>query len=110
MSDEVIERLAATISKRRLATADVSYTRSLLDGGREKCARKFGEEAVETVIAGLVGDRDAVTAEAADTIFHLLVLLEINNVTWSEVRAKLASRIGTSGHDEKASRSTQLQP
>lgn len=105
MSDTVMERLACTISQRRLATAEASYTRSLLDGGREKCARKFGEEAVETVIAGLIGDREAVTAEAADTIYHLLVLLEMNGVSWAEVSAKLTARMGVSGHDEKAARS-----
>ncbi len=105
MSDDIIERLAATISTRRSAAAEKSYTKSLLDAGRERCARKFGEEAIETVIAGLSTDKDSLAAEAADTIYHLLVLLEVNQVPWASVTDKLSARMGTSGHDEKAARS-----
>jgi phosphoribosyl-ATP pyrophosphohydrolase len=102
---DVLSRLAATIRDRRAATAETSYTRSLLDGGPEKCARKFGEEAIETVIAGIGDDRDALTAEAADVLYHLLVLLEVRGVAYGDVARKLEARMVVSGHVEKAARS-----
>jgi phosphoribosyl-ATP pyrophosphohydrolase len=106
MSSDVLERLAATIAERRSETAERSYTRQLLDGGNEACARKFGEEAVETVIAALGPDDQAVRNEAADLVYHLFVLLESRRVPWSEVAAILEARMGTSGLAEKASRGT----
>lgn len=99
-----MERLAALIRERRLALADTSYTRQLLDGGPERCAKKFGEEAVETVIAGVGADDKALTMEAADSLYHLVVLLEARGVMWSDVMAELDRRMGTSGLAEKASR------
>ncbi len=104
MADDVLTELAATIRARRAATAEASYTRQLLDGGAEKCARKLGEEAVETVIAGVSQDETALKGEAADLLFHLLVLLEVRGVQLSDVLQELASRRGLSGHAEKARR------
>jgi phosphoribosyl-ATP pyrophosphohydrolase len=104
MADDAIMRLAATIAARRGATGDSSYTRQLLDAGAEKCARKFGEEAIETVIAALGADPKALAGEAADVIYHLLVLLEARGVSWTDVAAVLEVRAGTSGLVEKAAR------
>lgn len=104
MNDLVLSRLADTIRARSDASAESSYTRSLLDGGAERCAKKFGEEAVETVIAAVSQDNDALKAEAADLIYHLLVLLQSRGVALDDVLAVLESRMGVSGHDEKARR------
>lgn len=104
MADDVLEALAATIKARRAAAADKSYTRQLLDAGPERCARKLGEEAVETVIAALGDDPAALTAEAADLLYHLLVLLECRGVALADVLAVLAARGATSGLAEKAAR------
>jgi len=99
-----LERLAATIAARRSESADKSYTRQLLDAGPEKCAKKFGEEAVETVIAAVGSDAAALKAEAADVLYHLLVLLECRGVGLGDVLQVLEARMGRSGVDEKASR------
>ena len=104
MSDTVLIELAATIRARRSASAEASYTRSLLDAGIARCAKKFGEEAVETVMAAVGQDDDALKGEAADALFHLLVLLESRNIAIEDVLAVLQSRQGTSGHAEKAAR------
>lgn len=106
MAKDTILSLAETIKSRRSATGDKSYTRQLLDRGPEYCARKFGEEAIETVIAGLTGDDKALTAEAADVIYHLLVLLEVRGIDVSEVYMVLDSRSQQSGLAEKAARKT----
>ncbi len=104
MSDDVLTELAATIRARRSATAQASYTKSLLDAGPARCAKKFGEEAVETVIAATGEDGAALASEAADVLFHLLVLLESRNIPLADVLAVLKARQGTSGHAEKAAR------
>jgi phosphoribosyl-ATP pyrophosphohydrolase len=104
MIEDVLQRLASLIHARRSDSASTSYTRELLDGGPERCAKKLGEEATETVIAALGEDRRALTREAADLIYHLLVLLESKHVSLGEVLAELKARMGTSGHAEKASR------
>ena len=104
MTEDVLHRLASLIRARRAESASKSYTRELLDGGPERCAKKLGEEATETVIAALGQDHRALTREAADLIYHLLVLLESKHVSLDEVLAELKSRMGTSGHAEKASR------
>lgn len=104
MSADTLERLAATIKARRTEAAAKSYTRQLLDAGPEKCAKKLGEEAVETVIAGVHQDDAALKAEAADLLYHLLVLLEARGVAFRDVLAVLEGRMRTSGLDEKASR------
>lgn len=104
MSDDILSRLAETIRARRAASAEASYTRSLLDGGPERIARKLGEEAVETVIAALGEDREKLTGEVADLLYHLLVLLEARDIGLDEVLAVLEGRMGVSGHEEKAGR------
>lgn len=102
---DTLARLAAVIQSRRKGSANNSYTRQLLDSGPERCAKKFGEEAVEAVIAGAIKDPQQLAQEAADTLYHLLVLLEVNRVALADVMAILEGRMGTSGLDEKASRS-----
>jgi phosphoribosyl-ATP pyrophosphohydrolase len=104
MTHDLLQRLAATIHARRGEAASKSYTRQLLDGGAEQCARKLGEEATETIIAALRQDGRALTREAADLVYHLLVLLESRNVPLADVLAELESRLGTSGLAEKAAR------
>lgn len=104
MNDDVLKLLEKTIRARKAASGDVSYTRKLLDGGPEKCAKKLGEEAVETVIAGVSQDNAALTGEAADLLYHLLVLLEVRDVPLDDVLMELESRMGQSGLEEKASR------
>ena len=104
MSKDVLTRLAQTIRERRSEASAKSYTRQLLDAGPEKCARKFGEEAVELVIAATSQPEAAVKAEAADVLYHLLVLLEARQVTLDGVLSILEGRMGTSGLDEKAAR------
>ena len=96
--------LTAIIDDRASASADTSYTRKLLDKGAVHCAKKFGEEAVETIIAATEGDRDHLIAESADVLFHLLVLLKAAGVTLVDVEAALEKRTGMSGLDEKAAR------
>ncbi len=104
MATDTLERLAATIRTRRQATADRSYTRQLLDGGPERCAKKLGEEAVETVIAAVHQDDTALKAEAADLIYHLLVVLEVRDIAFADVLDVLDQRTRQSGHEEKAAR------
>lgn len=100
----VLSDLAATISARRNADPDSSWTAKLLAKGPEKCAEKFGEEAVEAIIEAVKGDRDALVSEAADVLFHLLVMLESRDVPLDDVLAELNRRQGTSGIAEKAAR------
>ena len=107
MCEDVLGRLASIIRQRRSESVERSYTRQLLEGGPERCAKKLGEEAVETVIAGVGPDVAALTNEAADLIYHLLVLLESRGITLGEVLAVLQSRMGSSGITEKASRPGQ---
>jgi phosphoribosyl-ATP pyrophosphohydrolase len=99
-----LDELARTIDQRAGASAETSYTRSLLDRGATHCARKFGEEAVELVIAAAALEEDAVRAEAADVLYHLLVVLRARGVALSSVIDELGRRSGRTGHDEKASR------
>ncbi|WP_045834782.1 phosphoribosyl-ATP diphosphatase [Hyphomicrobium sp. 99] len=106
MSEEnTLERLAALIHSRRSDMSGKSYTSQLLTAGTERCAKKFGEEAVEAVIAAMGTDTAALKAEAADVLYHLLVLLESRNVSLEEILKVLDGRMGTSGLEEKASRS-----
>jgi len=101
---DVLARLAATIESRQGASPASSYTAKLLADGPPLAAKKFGEEAVETIIAAMQGDKDAVAAESADVIYHWLVLLAASGVSLDEVAAKLEAREGTSGIEEKAGR------
>ena len=105
MASDILSALAQTISARRVASGEASYTRQLLDAGAAKCARKFGEEAVEAIIAALGPDDEALKAEAADVLYHLLVLLEVRGVRLDEVLGVLEARMSRSGLAEKASRS-----
>lgn len=105
MGGDVLAELADTIRLRRNAPADGSYTRQLLDHGVERCAKKFGEEAVEAVIAAIGQSDEALCNESADVIYHLLVLLEARNIDFARVLAVLQKRKGVSGLDEKAARS-----
>jgi phosphoribosyl-ATP pyrophosphohydrolase len=99
-----LDRLAATIAARKGADPDTSWTAKLLAKGPEKCAEKFGEEAIEAVIEAVRGDRDRLTSEAADALYHLLVMLAARNITLDDVQNELARREGTSGIAEKAAR------
>ncbi len=99
-----LDRLAATIEARRSADPKSSWTAQLLAQGPEKTAEKFGEEAGEAIAEAIKGDRAALTREAADVLYHLLVMLAARDVTLAEVLAELARREGISGLDEKAAR------
>lgn len=107
MTQFTIHDLAATIDARAAVGGEVSYTRKLLDKGPAHCARKLGEEAVETVIAAVESDNDALVAESADLIYHLLVLLKSRGLALADVEAALARRSGMSGLEEKAARKRQ---
>lgn len=104
MSRFTIHDLAATIDARAASGGDTSYTRKLLDKGPDHCAKKLGEEAVETVIAAIENDRGHLIAESADLIFHLLVLLKSRGIGLAEVEDALAQRTQMSGLEEKAAR------
>jgi len=99
-----LETLAATIAARKGADPETSWTAKLLSKGPEKCAEKFGEEAVEAIIEAVRGDRARLTSEAADVLYHLLVMLTARDVTLEEVLAELERREGISGIAEKAAR------
>ena len=103
-SDHTLDRLFATIAARKGADAQTSYTAKLLAAGVEKCAKKFGEEAVEAVIAATAKDAHALTSESADVLYHLLVLWAAAGVTPGDVYAELQRREAQSGLEEKASR------
>jgi phosphoribosyl-ATP pyrophosphohydrolase len=99
-----LDDLYATILARKSAAPDSSWTATLLAKGPEKCAEKFGEEAVEAIIEAVKGDKAALTTEAADVLYHLLVMLAARDVPLADVIDVLSTRQGTSGIDEKASR------
>ncbi|MBL3561699.1 MULTISPECIES: phosphoribosyl-ATP diphosphatase [Rhodovulum] len=101
---EALARLATTVEARKGADPDTSWTAKLFSKGPEKCAEKFGEEAVEAIIEAVRGDRARLTAEAADVVYHLLVMLAARDVSLADVAAELARREGVSGIAEKASR------
>ena len=100
-----IEKLAATIAARTSASPDSSYTAKLLHDGIVKCAKIFGEEAFELALAAVSNDKSHTAQEAADVIYHLLVLLQATGVSLAEVETILAAREAQSGLDEKAGRS-----
>ena len=104
MSRFTLHDLAATIDARAASAGEGSYTKKLLDKGPEHCAKKLGEEAVETVIAAVGTDRNHLIAESADLLYHLLVVLKARGVTLADVEAALAQRTSMSGLEEKASR------
>jgi phosphoribosyl-ATP pyrophosphohydrolase len=104
MSKFTLADLERRVKERAKASAEVSYTRKLLDKGTAHCAKKFGEEAIETVLAAIGEDRERVIAESADTLYHLLVLLQARGISLDEVEALLETRTKKSGLEEKASR------
>ena len=100
----VLDRLFETIASRRSADPKLSYTAKLLHEGADRCAKKFGEEAVETVLAAMKGDKAAIASESADVLYHLMVLWAACGVEPAQVYAALEAREGRSGLEEKASR------
>jgi len=99
---DVLERLAATVESRKGASPDSSYTAKLLAEGVERSSKKFGEEAIEVVIAAVAKDRDGLAAESADMLYHFLVVLAAAGLSLDDVAAWLESREGRSGLEEKA--------
>lgn len=104
MGGFTLEDLARIVVLRANESADKSYTRKLLDAGVEKCAKKLGEEAAETIIAAVAGTKEQTVAESADLLYHLLVVLKARGVDLAEVYAELERRTAQSGLEEKASR------
>jgi len=104
MSDEILKKLFETIESRKGADAESSYTASLFKKGTAKIAQKVGEEAVETCIEALQGDKEKLAAESADLLYHLMVLWADQGISPDDIMKVLEGRIGTSGLDEKASR------
>jgi phosphoribosyl-ATP pyrophosphohydrolase len=102
---EVLERLAATIAARAGGDPATSHTAAMLAKGPGKCAEKFGEEAVEAIVAAASGDRAGLVHEAADVLYHLQVMLKAAGVEWTDVLRELGRREGRSGIEEKAGRS-----
>jgi phosphoribosyl-ATP pyrophosphohydrolase len=100
-----LEDLADLVAQRAASTAEKSYTKSLLDAGPARAAQKFGEEAIELVVAAALGDPPAIVGEAADVLYHLLVLLRSRDIEFARVIGELERRSGVSGHAEKAARS-----
>ncbi len=100
----ILHDLAATIEARKGVDPDSSWTAKLLAKGPEKCAEKFGEEAVEAIIEAVKNDKDGLTSEAADVLYHLLVMLAARDVALDDVLTELARRQGISGIAEKAAR------
>lgn len=99
-----LDALTQRINARKADDPEKSYTAKLLRDGKEKCAKKLGEEGVEAAIAGAMGDKKELIAESADVLYHLAVLLEANGTSFNAVAAELDRRAGVSGIDEKASR------
>lgn len=104
MSKITLADLEKRVHERAKASAAELYTRTLIDKGVAHCAKKLGEEAIETGLAAVQEDRERLIAEAADLLYHLLVLLEARGVSLAEVEAALDKRTAQSGHEEKASR------
>ncbi|MEM8656074.1 MAG: phosphoribosyl-ATP diphosphatase [Pseudomonadota bacterium] len=100
-----LDDLFATIEARKGADPESSWTAKLLAKGPEKCAEKFGEEAVEAIIEAVKDDKAALASEAADVLYHLMVMLAARDVTLADVMAELDRRQGTSGIAEKGARS-----
>lgn len=99
-----LENLAEIVARRALADAGSSYTRALLEQGVARCAKKFGEEATEAVIAAVAESNSALVGEAADVLYHLLIVLKAREVPLADVMAELERRTAQSGHAEKAAR------
>jgi phosphoribosyl-ATP pyrophosphohydrolase len=109
MSKFTLTDLEKLVHERAQASATESYTRTLIDKGVAHCAKKLGEEAIETGLAAVQEDKGRLIAEAADLLYHLLVLLEARGVSLAEVEAALEKRTAQTGHEEKASRPSSLK-
>lgn len=99
-----LDDLFATIETRKNADPDSSWTAKMLANGPDKCAEKFGEEAIEAIVEAIKDDKAALTSEAADVVYHLMVMLAARDVSWQAVVSELARRQGVSGLAEKAAR------
>jgi len=104
MATFTIRDLEKRVQERARESADVSYTRKLLDRGINHCAKKFGEEAVEAAIAAVGEDRSRLVSEAADVLYHLLIVLHVRGISLDDVETELAARTRQSGLAEKAAR------
>lgn len=109
MSKFTLTDLEKLVHERAQASATESYTRTLIDKGVAHCAKKLGEEAIETGLAAVQEDKGRLIAEAADLLYHLLVLLEARGVSLAEVESALEKRTAQTGHEEKASRPSSLK-
>ena len=103
----ILERLDLTIQGKTTETPNKSYTAKLLKKGTEKCAEKFGEEAIELIVASVKKKKKEIIGEAADTLYHMFVLLRSKNISINEVLTELASREGISGIEEKRKRNLE---
>ena len=99
-----LDDLFVTIETRKNADPDSSWTAKMLAKGPDKCAEKFGEEAIEAIIEAIKDNKAALTSEAADVVYHLMVMLAARDVSWQAVVSELARRQGVSGLAEKAAR------
>lgn len=104
MAKYTLQDLEKRIEMRAKAGPDVSYTRKLLDRGVAQCAKKLGEEAVETVIAATAESRERLIAESGDLLYHLLIVLHARGISLAEIETALSERQGMTGLEEKSSR------
>ena len=105
--NKILERLDLTIQGKTTESPNKSHTAKLLKKGTEKCAEKFGEEAIELIVASVKKKKKEIIGEAADTLYHMFVLLRSKNISINEVLSELASREGISGIEEKRKRSLE---
>ena len=105
--NKILERLDLTIQGKTTESPNKSHTAKLLKKGTEKCAEKFGEEAIELIVASVKKKKKEIIGEAADTLYHMFVLLRSKNISINEVLTELASREGISGIDEKRQRNLE---
>ena len=105
--NKILERLDLTIQRKTTESPNKSHTAKLLKKGTEKCAEKFGEEAIELIVASVKKKKKEIIGEAADTLYHMLVLLRSRNISINEVLTELASREGISGIEEKRKRNLE---
>ena len=105
--NKILERLDLTIQRKTTESPNQSHTAKLLKKGTEKCAEKFGEEAIELIVASVKKKKKEIIGEAADTLYHMFVLLRSKNISLNEVLTELASREGISGIEEKRKRNLE---
>ena len=105
--NKILERLDLTIQRKTTESPNKSHTAKLLKKGTEKCAEKFGEEAIELIVASVKKKKKEIIGEAADTLYHMFVLLRSKNISINEVLTELASREGMSGIEEKRKRNLE---